>query len=72
MKRFHQEVNLPRSVYSIEEIKKIKPVSEWVNNSVESSPSFMDSTYGSNYCKHYLIVSDLIAKAIDLKNLLEN
>ena len=66
LKRFHQEVNLPRCVFSIKEIKEIKPDSEWVNNSVGSSSSLVDTTCGSNYCKHCFIVSDLKAKAIDI------
>ena len=72
MKRFHQEVNLLRGVYSIKENKEIKSVGEWVKSSVWTSSSLVDTTCGSIYCKFYIIVSNLIAKGIDINKLFEN
>ena len=77
MKRFHQEVNLPRVVYSVKEMSDIKPVGEWViNNNIginnNNNLSLVDTTCESNYCKHFIMIIKLIEKGINDYKTLEN
>ena len=71
MKRFHHEVDLPRRVFSVKDITDIKPVGEWfINNNVRTGSSLI-TTCGSIYCKHYVMISKIIDKSIDVYKILE-
>ena len=65
MKRFHQDVNLPRCVYSVKKMTEIKAVGEWVNNNVEGSSSLAGTTCEFNVIsklRDYIMITKLIER----------